>query len=627
MHNPLVADGQGILFYAGAPVPSSPGGLAFGVLSIYDKQARTKFSMEDRYHLSVLGGAIMEDLKHQASQFSDVEVRHTPILQRDSLICGNHESDDEAETDDGLCPAALRFGKRSTPHLRDLIIFAEQRVLAGQTPPSSSSSSNAPYAGVPLMNHGQSPAEYGGLYPALQNKLLPRPIYTALTPNRPWSGSDITSIRGPPSNTPDVSILPELREDAPTATLPIILKPKEQLSLPTIEDFLKLSDEDVAERLDVDVVPGDTTENPSHVTEMQSLTSEANTLFTEEGQHHPTPMTYSYLTADTSPESTEYASEQLREIKDLPMELKAEVRRITNVFSFDLTYIVKLRPQREAMTDEQLEKPGGMKWEILALSGRFTPPDLSPKAHLQCLRSAASRGYVLWQDSDEFERSDFQSGFLFRIRNEGCPGPVKFRDSGVILGVFRKEAMDKQDTSDALEAAEKLKNIYIKVTQQGQTSITSGPATLDSYPADEAIELGNFSLDASRDHKSRGSQESSKSIESYQLSVYSKPSNRFYNRRGFSGQIYSQQGFSPQISVTNLNDRSCIGPEEDFLDNHEMGLQATCISGKDMQSSCSRQDLSIYQTASAYQKGHSQHHFQTSENQTYGSRNPRKFRI
>ncbi len=213
--NPLVKGEPKIRFFAGAPLLSADG-LVLGVFAIWAKEPRVTFSPDERRELAEFSALVMTDLTLQAAKLSDLDLRSTPILQRDSIINGAFQPhrpessladvNTDANLESELVPSALRYHRLTTTSkaspLSINISSAQQASHSSNyTPPPSRESQDG-------MNRVNSDLETECLSPASSyEELTPMATWQGrrVSTPRPFSTSDLTSHYALPPNTPEQS--------------------------------------------------------------------------------------------------------------------------------------------------------------------------------------------------------------------------------------------------------------------------------------------------------------------------------------------------------------------------------------------------------------------------------------
>jgi hypothetical protein len=167
---------------------------------------------------------------------------------------------------------------------------------------------------------------------------------------------------------------------------------------------------------------------------------------------------------------------------------------------FDAVYAVELRPRKPFMTDAELKSPGGMRIRILISYGLVDGVDIDIPIHLQALRARDAITYE--NDSGD----GYSRGFMMSMVPENAF--KQSRSRGVVFGAFRKAPKDgsvlpnlsSAEIDRLSNACGVLKNILYKPNSSEcpSRSQSEPPSSPSAYPANEAIELGKFSLDAGK---------------------------------------------------------------------------------------------------------------------------------
>lgn len=491
----------------------APGGEVVGVFSIFSKEPRTEFTVFERGELAEFSALAMKDLNLQARSLADPELCSTPILQRDSLInadtqqtrnsCSHIPENKSAARPYGpdMFPPPLRYHKEPASQPR-LSLFRNSQsgdIPSGtsyRTPPSSSRS----YLGDSMdhprgfrKNHKQLSVNSTLNYISSSHELITPDSRDFEIPSpRPFSASDLTSLDPHPPNTPIQSLI--------NGELP---KPP-QLDL-TVENFMSLTDLDCAEE-SPDSTPSQSSSLLNYASPNTEFTS-SPTAISSPISPHLTVSSISTTTSSRSGRSAIRASKSSDRIAPDPMaEAAFSCAFSAQSLGYDLIYAVEIHPAGSFMTDEQLLAPGGLRKRILCAYGLDQPLELSSEVHLRVLRC---RGYELWVNSAGYQHEDgeYQSGCLIPIKTDGRPR--KTRNSGIVFGAFRKLKpiesgtvhSASSDVERLLDAANVLKDILLKFNVRKPRKANTEPSSPNRYPANEATEVGKFSLDAQLDRK------------------------------------------------------------------------------------------------------------------------------
>jgi len=184
-----------------------------GVLSLLDSRPWSEFVPKWRGELAEISEEIVEELDRVVEALTDAALRTTPLLDRDSVVNGAFEprysnsyrqfSTGKAEPE--FMPSGLQYQPRPLINARYPINTNTYFSYNGEPTPPSSAESNS-------NSWFDKPQSYGKNYEQLcEDPIWPerrvfeeKYAYRCSSP-RPYSGSDITSLRPPPFNSPDVS--------------------------------------------------------------------------------------------------------------------------------------------------------------------------------------------------------------------------------------------------------------------------------------------------------------------------------------------------------------------------------------------------------------------------------------
>ncbi len=515
-----------------------------GVLTIFEREPRTTFSVQQRGELAEFSRQIMTDLDYQTDCLSDPELRMTPILQRDSVVNGDYWprnirspvmafNANGVESD--LVPPGLHYHKVTKSSKQKSRLYINKRSQndfahhAEPTPPSSAESNhngffdksesfgknNEQLSEDPVLNDISS----------VQPQTITDSQHLHISTPRPFSASDITSLHPHPPNTPDHSLMDEELSHQPTFDL-------------TVEDFLSLSDTDCAEQsrdeqLNADDIVGNGSISQHEAIQQPPLPEDA--LFDDVAvEDHPrasgdnvkvpsTPVKDSFAGGfipnaasspprepDNSMALVPYApspaddqtsrvsalstnSSQLRSPQKHSTDAAYACSLIAQELGYDLIYCVQLEPSLPFMTDQELFAENGLRKALLAAYGLSQPIDLSSETHIGVLRS---RGYHWDNPQKHYEEGEYESGCMVPIHSEG--GPLLHRSSGIVMGAFRKPRSDRKreigDTKDDLkrlvEFGKSLRRILLSDKPRPTTKRSNTePVAPSSYPANEAVEV------------------------------------------------------------------------------------------------------------------------------------------
>jgi hypothetical protein len=478
-------------------------GQAVGVLGIYDQEPRTEFTPSHRRELADFASLAMADLTLQAEWLADPELRSTPALQRDSTVNGDYrpgefslpiQDPDASDLESDLMPPALRYHKVKTPPRKHTRVFVrrDNRDLfsnpTAHTPPSSGESDDGKFRGSRRgfgSNHKKLSVNSGLNYDSSFHDLItPDSQNFEIPPARPFSSSDITSLNIHPPNTPAQSLVDGEEPTPPNFDL-------------TIENFMSLSDNDCAEepRQEKSI---ECAVQSSPLLDLSSPAIEAQRSEKMAKQSaFPVP---ALSTRHTMASISTSISSHSRDVQDTMAEAAFACAFSAQNLGYDLIYAVEIKPTRQFMTDAELHTPGGLQKRILVAYGLERPLELSSDVHIRVVRS---RGYETWENHrSTYEQDEYRTGYLIPICTEG--GPRRLRSSGIIFGAFRKAKHDiggipspAADMERLLDAAQVLKEILLKPTIRPKPKRSNTePSAPRPYPANEAVEVGKFSLDA-----------------------------------------------------------------------------------------------------------------------------------
>ncbi|TAQ85306.1 hypothetical protein B7494_g6363 [Chlorociboria aeruginascens] len=482
--NPLVTGDPYIRFYAGAPMLSRSGERV-GVFSVFSTTPRSSFTPFQRRELTEFATLAMTDLNLQVDYLTDSDLRSTPLLERDSILDGNYakENRDSRDLISSLAPNPLQYYKKfDSPSSQSSRLCIDTQSTLSQPFHSNSSGDSPPYSVDE--SYFDPPVRYGdqGHYP--ETMYTPDSSHFRQSSPRPFSSSDITSLNIHPPNSPSRSLGDEEDRDEQDMHL-------------TVENFMSLSDNDCAE--------------PHHhnhhqsiyappIRDMRTPSERAAQKLKNKDAPPQTPLT-SLITMSKM-------ASALTESDDTPIDPMAEAA-FSCAFSaqtlgYDLVYAVDIKPARPLMTDKELLAPGGLVKKIIIAYGLIQPLELSSEIHLRVLRC---RGYEAWEDPrSTFEEAEYKSGFLIPLRTEDAPR--NRRTSGIVFGAFRKPKVVQGESridrgtelQRLMDAAMVLKNILLKssIKKIRQKRPNTEPTTPNCYPANEAVEVGKYSLDGRR---------------------------------------------------------------------------------------------------------------------------------
>jgi hypothetical protein len=170
--------------------------------------------------------------------------------------------------------------------------------------------------------------------------------------------------------------------------------------------------------------------------------------------------------------------------------------------NFDIVYAVELIPKRMFMSDAELKSSGNTETRILVSYGLGENIDFDIPIHLNVLRGS---GATTWKN-DNAMTAEYSRGFMMPLVFED--GMLHYRSSGVVFGAFRRTPngmtefpnLKMAEVERLRHAANVLREILSKSPSlrrpsQHETEALSRPS-LQPYPANEAVEVGKYSLDA-----------------------------------------------------------------------------------------------------------------------------------
>lgn len=463
----------------------SPDGHPVGVFAIFGKKPRATFNADQRRELAGYSAMALKDISQQAIWHSDSDLqslRSTPLLERDSDHRPSKKTSPTIDTDHNLVPPGLRYHKVKTPPTDTSRVFLNRHlssdVLSEQTPPSSSEgSADDTFPGNPKgfgKNHKQlsvnadanhvSSSSYGEL-------ITPDSEGFRISTPRPFSASDLTSLNPHPPNTPVL-----LSQDASFHN---------NFDL-TVENFMSLSDNDCAEQ-----------ESP--LIDL-STPQEVDKSETGESQTVAIPPA-SRLTFDSISTAM---TDQSRDKKDPMADAAFYCAEIAQKLSYDLIYVVEIKPSRPDMTDEELLAPEGLQKKILVAYGLHKPLDLRNDVHINSLRS---RGEIIWETpSALYEMGDCRSCFWISMQTEG--GPMRQRTSGLVFGAFRLPKLvedgvrtpdistdEVKELKDAIEILKRILNLNQPNGRISPKKSNSEPSSPKRHAANEAVRSRRHLLD------------------------------------------------------------------------------------------------------------------------------------
>jgi len=315
---------------------------------------------------------------------------------------------------------------------------------------------------------------------------------------RPWSSSDITSLHPHPPNTPAFSLKEEFEQN--------------QYSL-TVEDFLKLRDDDCAEEQpdqDESISHADDVEDECHSEDQATEIHKMRPLLGSPTQRTPVPDRLPFLedgpanfpplpklptrvkgtSVPSSPTTPSYLPDPQDSISGTAFAFADTARNL----GYDLIYAVELRASTPRMTVKELEKPGAMRFRVIAAYGLKEPLEFDVKQHLCAVRS---RGTVTW-DNPHPQQGDYLYGLLQCVSWTES-GPRSLRSNGTVICAYRLPGRDARNYGDAVDiqsfqkAIEVLTGILFPGRAQKLQITQTVDDTEDSprYLANEAQEVRN----------------------------------------------------------------------------------------------------------------------------------------
>jgi hypothetical protein len=270
--------------------------------------------------------------------------------------------------------------------------------------------------------------------------------YRSCSP-RPWSSSDITSLHPHPPNTPAFSLKEEFEQN--------------HYSL-TVEDFLKLRDDDCAEEQpdqDEPTCHEDDVEEDRHSddqareiqkmrpllgspTQSTGLRSRLPIPANDMDDFPPLPELPTRVIASSTPNTPPYLGTPEESIGEAAFAFADTARDL----GYDLIYAVELRAERPGMTIKQLEKPGAMEFHVVAAYGLTEPLEFDVKQHLCAVRS---RGTVTW-DNPHPQPGDYLYGLLQCVSWTES-GPRSQRSNGTVICAYRLPGRDARNYGDSVD--------------------------------------------------------------------------------------------------------------------------------------------------------------------------------
>jgi hypothetical protein len=514
--NPLVTGEPKIRFFAGAPLLSSNGEVV-GVIAIFGHEPRATFTAMQRRELTDYCATAVRDLTSLRGVNHDESLRSTPILRRESPIDSRTRLSRTYSTgrerinslESGLIPAALHYHKRVEPMKPKHCMIIDRGsadTLSGvleQTPPSSddSDSGTSPvYNQVKGFGKNHKQLSLNGMNFQPQREITPESPTREYQPfddlpPRPFSGSDLTSVDNVPHPcTPDSGYIATERGSSITA---------EDIT----SFFNKYGGSTGSEAVSNSSLPDDSPIPKKMREDMSLFQHDLETPAIQGGEDsvpstglltaHPSQI-FEYDRATVASVSTDDSGD------DLAVELQTEARFAAEFWAknigFDAVYAVELKPRRSHLSDAELKAPGGMRVRILVSCGLNDGVDIDVPIHLQALRA---RGAITYENDSG---DGYSRGFMMSMVPERAFKQSKSR--GIVFGAFRKAPKDgsilpnlsSSEIDRLSQACMVLRDILYKSSSSGcpSRSRSEPPSSPSAYPANEAVEVGKYSLDAGR---------------------------------------------------------------------------------------------------------------------------------
>jgi len=190
--------------------------MVIAVLSLLDRKPRSAFTPNERYELAEFSKKLVQELDSIVDMLTDSALRTTPLLERDSIINGVYKPTSAEEyarqfstgkIEPELMPCGLQYRPKPAKNTRHPINTQMNFARAEEpTPPPSAESNNSSWYTKP-QNYGRSYEQFCEGPVLHDNHVYEQRAnsdYRCSSP-RPFSGSDLTSLRPPPFNSPDVS--------------------------------------------------------------------------------------------------------------------------------------------------------------------------------------------------------------------------------------------------------------------------------------------------------------------------------------------------------------------------------------------------------------------------------------
>lgn len=474
----------------------------------------------------------MSQAKHVTDDLNSL-LTSVPLFQHESTITQDYVSritathaQDNAhnDVDHRLLPPALRFPKMKTPpavsHGRfvghpNLDCFT---TFPESTPPSSIKSSEENLT-MKYYNHSQAENNNAELSVHTHSQNVGSSFnlvtsdsvdYRAYSP-RPWSSSDITSLHLHPPNTPAVS----LREEFEKSNYAF-----------TVDDFNALGDDDCAEdRVDQGSINTTITsteyegsDSPGWIGALSRADHEIRPVLVSPTQRSRLRRVRSRIPVTKkgkvnlpplpmlAPQSNSPLATTKSFTSDGSMtEAAFAFAHAAKSLGYDLMYAAELAAPEALMTDEELFKPGVLKKRVLAAYGMGELLELDSKIHIQALRARHPFQY----DNENPLVGDYREGLIKCVWHEGASR--RFCTNGIVIGAFRWRKSDvvpsgrsetvQGDTFD--DTVESLKPFLLKSRSVLPQRANTEPLILQSYPANEATEVGSSSFNSKYDQPAR----------------------------------------------------------------------------------------------------------------------------
>lgn len=448
----------------------APNGAIIGAVSIFDSNVWKQFTALQSRRLCDFAAQAVSELMNYKDIITDDE-RETPILQRQDLIDGTAtfgtieaQKPNSKKTrvkrctnDADLIPKALSVRKASsnyTDHPQNATSTTKSAVSSDV--PHDSFPSNVVESAYGAHGNDGEDYSYASEYAAISEEIA-----------RQTYGEDSSQDRQDEGiSRPDSPVLP--LEDIMAKAIPV----EPLLAYDSMTDtFSDIEDALVTAQTNID---------------------QAHMSFVDDTQNSPRESIAGSLSTDVSSED--------RYDSDARAEALFAAEFWACRLKFDVIYAVRLDPMEDFLSEEQLQQPENFRLTTLVSYGINDDTNYDINIHLHTLRSD---GALVWHKKDGIP-GEYSRGFLMRMARE--PGPIQTCTHGIIFAAFRKVSasgnetakLDSKDIVKLQSAAQILKRILTKPVSDSlpKRSNTMPSRASIPFPANEAQEIGKFSLDA-----------------------------------------------------------------------------------------------------------------------------------